>query len=78
MINQAAAPAQAQSAPVISNASTVSQPAPVAPASTADITLPKTGPENIVMGGLGLGSIVAAGAAYMNSRRELLGAFLKR
>lgn len=32
----------------------------------------------MIVGGVGLGSVVAAGVAYANSRRELLGALLKR
>ena len=76
MINQAAAPV---AAPAVTTASTVvaAQPAPVSGGKGA-IELPKTGPEDLVMGSVGMGSVIAAGFAYANSRKELLGAFLNR
>lgn len=79
MINNNTAPAQ-QAAPAVTTASTVvPNPAPAAaPVSNQDIMLPKTGPENMIVGGIGLASLVFAGAAYLNSRRELVKAFLNR
>jgi hypothetical protein len=77
VVNQAA-PAETKS--TISTASTVTAPAEssstVAPAAVSE--LPKTGPQDLVVGGLGFGSMLVAGSAYLNSRRELLGAFLKK
>ena len=55
------------------------QPAPAAaPAGPQGIELPKTGPENMIVGGLGLGAMIVAGGAYLNSRRELVRAFVNR
>ena len=80
VINQAA-PAEAKTS-TVQNASTVTAPATATNPSTvapATVTsLPETGPENLVVGGLGFGSMVIAGSTYLNSRRELLGAFLKK
>lgn len=57
----------------------VAQPAaPAAAQTSSDITLPTTGPEDMIFGTVGVGSVVAAGVAYANSRRELMAAFLKR
>ena len=76
VINQAPATAKTAST-VVSSQPAV---APVAPAATtAAISLPETGAEgNLVTGGLGIGSAIVAGAAYVNSRRDLLSALLKR
>lgn len=40
--------------------------------------LPKTGPADFVIGGLGLGSIVAAGYYWFTSRRDLMMAWLEK
>lgn len=40
--------------------------------------LPKTGPEDAIIGTIGMGSLVAAGAAYASSRKELLDTIFRR
>ncbi|MEO5499217.1 MAG: PKD domain-containing protein [Candidatus Saccharimonadales bacterium] len=50
----------------------------VTPVATVQQEIAKTGPETIAMGGLGLGSLTAAGYYLADSRRKLLAKFLNR
>ena len=50
----------------------------VTPVLTVQREIAKTGPEAIAMGGLGLGSLTAAGYYLADSRRKLLAKFLNR
>ncbi len=50
----------------------------VTPVVTVQREIAKTGPEAIAMGGLGLGSLTAAGYYLADSRRKLLAKFLNR
>lgn len=75
VINAAAATAPATTKTV---STVVGQPAATVVGAKGDVMLPQTGPEDMIVGGLGLGSMVAASAMYLNSRRDLLAAFYKR
>lgn len=51
---------------------------PVVPKPETPAELPTTGPAEVVLSGLGVGSVVAATGYYAASRRSLLSAFLNR
>jgi len=57
-----------------------SSPECVVPPVTPPVTplLPHTGPSDVIVGGLGLGSMIAAGFYWYSSRRDLLSAMLNR
>jgi len=81
--NASTVPAKA-SAPVVTQASTVAaHPAPAAapaaaPVNDGGIVLPKTGPGEMVAGGLGIAGTIIAGSLYAGSRRDLLSALLNK
>lgn len=48
------------------------------PVTPAAVELPQTGPGQMIMGGLGIGSVIVATSFYVASRRDLLSTLLQR